>query len=243
MNKGLSYEKLHLIAMILMLIDHVGLVLYPSLMWMRYIGRLAFPIFCFMLVEGYYHTSNNKKYIGRLLLSALISEIPFDLMLSNSWIGIYQNVMWTLMIGLISISLIEKIKGLKGKVLSIVLQIITIAIGYVLGQIFIVDYYGIGVVQVLVFYYGRGSSLYKKAIQLIGLICINYIVLGGYFIKIWGFEVPTQAFAILALLIIWAYNNKKELSGLKSKIFKYTCYVFYPIHMLVIYFIYKMILG
>ena len=83
----------------------------------------------------------------------------------------------------------------------------------------------------------------SKAIQLIGLIYINYIVLGGYFIKIWGFEVPTQTFAIFALLIIWAYNNKKELSGLKSKIFKYTCYVFYPIHMLVIYFIYKMILG
>ncbi|MBR1523666.1 MAG: TraX protein, partial [Lachnospiraceae bacterium] len=69
---------LKLIAVISMLIDHTGDVLFPGTMWLRYIGRLAFPIYCFLLVEGFFHTKDLRRYMFRLLLFGLISEIPFD---------------------------------------------------------------------------------------------------------------------------------------------------------------------
>ena len=76
---GLNGFVLKWIAMLTMLVDHVGAVLFPHLVLFRIIGRLAFPIYCFLLVEGAVYTSNWRKYLGRLLAFALISEIPFDL--------------------------------------------------------------------------------------------------------------------------------------------------------------------
>lgn len=80
-----SGSTLKIIAMLSMLIDHIAAVLvdsraYPELYGaMREIGRLAFPVFCFLIVEGYFNTKNVKKYVGRLLIFGVISEIPFDL--------------------------------------------------------------------------------------------------------------------------------------------------------------------
>lgn len=235
MKIGLSHEKLHVIAMILMVIDHIGAVLYPSEMWLRGIGRLAFPIFCFMLVEGYFHTHDNKKYMLRILISAIISEIPFNYITWGTKTCPYQNVMWTLLIGLGCISLLEKIKEVKSIVLKVILNIIVVCCGYVLGQIMVVDYFGLGVLEILVFYYGRGNAWYRRLIQLIGVVYINYYALGGYCVEIMGRDVPVQASGILALGLIWLYNNKKELKGKASKIFQYVCYGFYPVHMIVLY--------
>lgn len=238
---GLSHEKLHVIAMILMVIDHIGLLLFPSEIWLRAIGRLAFPIFCFMIVEGYFHTRNYKKYASRLLISALVSEIPFDYMSYGNWIGIYQNVMWTLLIGLICIIILEKIKEIESlSAFLLILNMIVIALGYTVGQLLIVDYYGVGVLQILAFYYFRGDKWYKRLLQFISLVYLNCNMLGGYLVDFIGFEIPLQSFALLGLCFIWLYNDKKELSGKKSKIFKSICYGFYPIHMIVIYLIYKL---
>ncbi|MBQ2453108.1 MAG: hypothetical protein II497_01520, partial [Lachnospiraceae bacterium] len=102
---------LKLIAVVSMLIDHTGDVLFPGQLWLRYIGRLAFPIYCFLIVEGFIHTRNVMKYMARLLVFGIVSEIPFDLAFFGeiSYPG-YQNVFWTLLLGLMSIYMMSLVK-------------------------------------------------------------------------------------------------------------------------------------
>lgn len=98
---NISASTLHILAMIFMLFDHLWATIIPGNQWLTCLGRLAFPIFAFMIVEGYFHTSSLRRYALRLLLFALISEIPFNLMYSSSLIYPYhQNVIWTLLLGL-----------------------------------------------------------------------------------------------------------------------------------------------
>ena len=104
----MSSFALKLIAVVSMLTDHMGAVLFPQYIWMRYIGRLAFPIYCFLLTEGYLHTHSFKKYILRMTIFMVLSEIPFDLAFSHTWLNIhYQNVYWTLLLGLLAIRAME----------------------------------------------------------------------------------------------------------------------------------------
>ena len=105
----ISAAMLHIIAMTFMLMDHLWATLLPAQDWLTCVGRLAFPIFAFMAVEGYFRTHSFKKYILRLLLFAVLSEIPFDLMYGGTWFyPFHQNVIWTLLIGLSGIHLMEK---------------------------------------------------------------------------------------------------------------------------------------
>lgn len=110
---------LHIIAMTFMLMDHLWATLLPAQDWLTCVGRLAFPIFAFMAVEGYFHTHSFKKYILRLLLFAVLSEIPFDLMYGGTWFyPFHQNVIWTLLIGLSGIHLMEKLEKTEAYDLS-----------------------------------------------------------------------------------------------------------------------------
>ena len=111
----LNATYLRLLALALMLLDHMWATIVPGNDWMTFIGRLAFPIFAFQIAEGYYHTSDFKRYAKRLLLFALISEIPFNLMMGSSVINpFHQNVMFTLLLGLLGITGLGIIGNIAG---------------------------------------------------------------------------------------------------------------------------------
>ncbi|MBQ7006155.1 MAG: hypothetical protein IJN68_06980 [Clostridia bacterium] len=108
---GLTSNMLRTIAIVLMLSDHIWATAMSFGNWMTYIGRMAFPIFAFQIAEGFFHTSNFKKYALRLLGFALITEIPFNLFYSSRWFNPYhQNVLFTLLLGLLAISVIDKVR-------------------------------------------------------------------------------------------------------------------------------------
>ncbi|CUH93376.1 TraX family protein [Herbinix luporum] len=214
----MSTFALKLIAIISMLIDHVSYVFLReySLLYAggRLIGRLALPIFVFLLVEGFFHTRNIKKYLIRLGIFALISEIPFDLAFYNTYFYFgHQNIFFTLFIGLLSIYLINMVeKRYKNNMLIVNLLNagITIALSIV-AAILRTDYRFMGVLLIVAFYLFRGS----KPLLIISLIILSPNVV--------------QAFSVLSLIPISFYNGKK------GKDIKYFFYAFYPAHLLILY--------
>ncbi|MGN0679468.1 MAG: TraX family protein [Oscillospiraceae bacterium] len=242
--EGISSFALHIIAMTLMLCDHLWATILPAQEWLTCIGRIAFPIFAFMIVEGYFHTSNVRKYILRLLVGAVISEVPFNLITASSiFYPFHQNVLWTFLIGLLSITLVEKIKTYKKWWLTVLISIVVVLLGSLLGTIGMVDYFGVGVVTVLVFYFFRGRKWWCFLGQLVCLTILNVFVLGGYYysIPIAGYEIEIvqQGFALLALIPIWLYRGKQ---GYHSKPFQYFCYAFYPVHLMILYLIWQLVM-
>ncbi len=227
---------LHLLAMGLMLLDHMWATVVPENAWMTTIGRMAFPIFAFMIVEGYFHTHDLKKYVGRMLIFAVISEIPFNLMMGQTvFYPMHQNVLWTFLIGIWMIYLNEKARK-TGKVwLRVLVGVGTVLASTVLGLVTMVDYNHYGVYTVLVFYFFRGSRWWQRLGQLLCLGYINTALIAGIgtSFHLFGMElfVPQQAFAVLALIPIWLYHGKQ---GPHPKWFQYTCYAFYPVHILVL---------
>lgn len=232
----LSAAALHILAMAFMLMDHLWATLLPAQEWLTCVGRIAFPIFAFMAVEGYFHTHNLKKYLLRMLIFAVISEIPFDLMYGGTWFyPVHQNVIWTLMMGLVGIHLMETVRKKKSTFVYILVSAIVVILGGLLGTLSMVDYYGIGVLTVFIFYFFRGRKWWCLLGQMLALYWVNVEMLGGlmYPIRLFGmeFELCQQGLALLALLPIWLYRGRQ---GYHSKPFQYFCYAFYPMHMLVI---------
>ena len=232
----LSAATLHILAMTFMLMDHLWATLLPAQEWLTCVGRIAFPIFAFMAVEGYFHTHNLKKYLLRMLIFAVISEVPFDLMYGGTWFyPVHQNVIWTLMMGLVGIHLMETVRKKKSTFAYILVSAAVVILGGLLGTLSMVDYYGIGVLTVFIFYFFRGRKWWCLLGQILALYWVNVEMLGGlmYPIRLFGmeFELCQQGLALLALLPIWLYRGRQ---GYHSKPFQYFCYAFYPVHMLVI---------
>lgn len=234
---------LHILAMALMLCDHMWATLFPDQEWLTCIGRVAFPIFAFMVAEGYYRTSNVRKYTQRMLLFAILSEIPFNLIMGSSLIYPYhQNVLWTFLIALLSIRLIERVKKAKKWYVIIPVTAFILLFDLLFGTITMVDYLGAGVITVLIFYFFHDRKWWCFAGQLVCLYYINIKILGGYYypIQIGNYElqIVQQGFALLALLPIWLYNGRQ---GYHAKWFQYLCYAFYPVHLLILYLIWQFV--
>lgn len=241
MKKDVSISStfLHMLAMLFMLCDHLWATLLPSWRWLNAIGRLAFPIFAFMIVEGFFYTHNLKKYMGRLLICAIISEIPFDLMYEGNWFyPFHQNVIWTFLISLCLIWMIEKVKQKNKLPLNILMWIVALLLANILGMITFVDYYQFGIMTVLTFYLFRGKKWWCYLGQFLCLYYINVELFGGfcYVISIFGknIEIVQQGLALLAFIPIWFYQGKQ---GYHKKWFQYFCYGFYPAHILILYII------
>ena len=234
---GLTSNMLRVIAVLLMISDHVWATYMSFGNWMTYIGRMAFPIFAFQIAEGFVHTKNFKKYALRLLGFALISELPFNLFYSSRWFNPYhQNVMFTLLLGLLAIKVIDNLKKnhtAKDIALS-VLWLLLIVVASVIG---FVDYGFNGVLIVVLFYVCRNFS-FAWVLQLVGMVAINVVFFEGQMIplELFGkvFELPTQAFAVFSLVPIWLYGGRK---GMSNKVLQYGFYAFYPVHMIILYLI------
>ena len=227
--RGLSGSTLKLMAIITMLIDHIGAAvvarvlisghwsqeLYAVYTAMRVIGRIAFPIFCFLLIEGFEHTGDRKKYALRLLGFAVISEIPFDLAFKSKVLEFdYQNVFFTLFIGLVTIMAIHVVEEKKEwhPWLRIAATIAISFAGMVIAYLLKTDYDAKGVMCILALY------LFRKVRGL--QILAGCIAFGS-------FELP----ALVAFIPIAFYNGKRGWN------IKYFFYVFYPLHLLLLYLI------
>ncbi|MDY5997622.1 MAG: TraX family protein [Erysipelotrichaceae bacterium] len=223
----MSSFALHIIAMIFMLCDHMWATILDY-EWLTCLGRIAFPIFAFLITEGYIHTSNINKYIKRMVIFAIITEIPFNLMVSASPIyPFHQNVLWTFVISLLTLKYLnfDNVKNSFKSILIILLAII-------IATVTMCDYFGAGVMMVVGFYIFRKS----KFLQLLMMIYVNMILIQGYSYPIdiagYTYYFPQQGFAVLSLIFIWLYNGKQ---GYHAKWFKIFCYAFYPLHMLILY--------
>ena len=189
-------------------------VVYNVYEMMRYIGRMAFPIYCFLLVEGFLHTRNVAKYAGRLAVFALISEIPFDLALTGEVLEFgHQNVFFTLFLGLLMLYLMTKAPD-EVRGLLCVFAILFIS------RYLRIDYSYRGLLMIFWYYQYRNNNPMK----LFGIAFINVFIMGG-----------AQIFALLALIPILLHNGEQ---GPKCKGFFYG---FYPVHLLAIYLV-KMIM-
>lgn len=236
-NPRFSSAGLHIIAMGFMLCDHLWAMLLTEWKWLTWIGRLAFPIFAFLLVEGFFHTKNLKRYMLRLLFLAVLTEIPFNLMCADSMIyPFHQNVIWTFLLGLGLMNLLEKAK-VSGKRWRWMLTAVPVVfLGYIAGMITMVDYNGGGILMLLTFYFFRGRKWWNYVGQAAAMYYINTEILGGlyYPVRILGreYELVEQSLAVLALIPIWLYNGTK---GIQNRAFRVLCYGFYPLHILVLY--------
>ena len=235
-----SSAGLHILAMALMLCDHMWAMLFPSAEWLTCVGRIAFPIFAFMTAEGFRRTRNLQGYLLRMLLWAAVAEIPFNLMCGGTvFYPFHQNVLWTFLLSLLIMALLDKVRARFQPAAAALLSALVVLLGFVLGFAVMSDYFGVGVLTVLTFYFFRERNWKSRVCQLICLYILNVELLGGYYydVQLFGrsFEVIQQGFALLALIPIWLYRGRQ---GHHSKAFQSICYAFYPVHMLVLYLIY-----
>lgn len=215
-QKPLSQEGLKLIACVTMLIDHAGAVFFPQNLWLRVIGRLAFPIYCFLLAEGAHHTKNPAKYALRLFIGLLLSEIPFDLALYGQISWAHQSVMFTLLLAFLMAQCMKKLP-LWARLLAV--------IPFAAAAEFLhTDYGALGIVLAAVFLMGR--ELPEPAlIQTVGVVLVNLAYFPTSFI---------QPFAAAAMVPISLYSGRKVT---KSKLLQWAFYLFYPVHLLILWLI------
>ncbi|MCM1183657.1 MAG: conjugal transfer protein TraX [Roseburia sp.] len=213
-EKGISASALKWIAVITMLVDHFAIAVYWQLdarvyevyFLQRCIGRIAFPIYCFLLVEGFFHTRNVGRYIGRCLLFALLSEIPFNMAIYGAvWYPRGQNVYFTLTLGLCALAVLQKLRGRD--ILHIIAQLACVGVFACLAQLLEVDYHWKGVLFIVMFYYCRSLPHWVR--NVVGVAAFAY-----------------EVTAPLAFIPIQLYNGKR------GRQIKYLFYAIYPAHLL-----------
>ncbi len=224
-SRGLSSSVLKIIAITAMLIDHTAVVMIsPDPSVLRNIGRIAFPLFAFMIAEGARHTRDIKKYALRLLLFAFISEIPFDMAFGSGFLDFSkQNVYFTLLAGLVSVYLIRLFKEKKLTYLGIFTTLIIASAAMLMST----DYGFTGVIVITLFYV---ISDYPKSVKCIGYILITLLTVVVILPRFPYIAIaPTQIFAVISAVILIFYNGQKGF-----KINRYFFYAFYPGHIIIL---------
>ena len=233
MKKPFNNNVLKIIAVVSMLLDHLGLIIFPNVIFLRVIGRIAFPIFAFCIAEGLYYTKSRKKYILTLLLFAIISQIPYYFIFSTFF---KFNVLFTFLIAILAIILIEQYsKSLKN-------SSVLVSTGYLIGLLFIIigltittpfsffEYDIFGVVTVMIFYFLREKPLWKYLLFTLTMILLT--LFGAYLSNEFTFATTCQFFSILAIIPLMLYNSNRGKLNLK-----YFFYIFYPTHLILLWLI------
>ena len=217
MSKQVTAANLKLLALLTMVIDHIAAVALtdifpPEIWWMRLlriVGRIAFPLFAFLLVEGFIHTSNVGRYAQRLAVFAVISEIPFNMALCGEIVfPAWNNIFFTLLASLMLLWSLEHWKDRATQVLALL-------IAAVLADILCFDYGAAGVMTVAILYLARGN---RWAFP--GAVVVLALASGDM----------TELAALAVVPLIWCYHGQlgRTFGG------KYFFYAFYPIHLLVL---------
>ncbi len=239
----MSALNLRLIASICMLLDHIGYCLHID--FLRYIGRLAFPIYVFLMVNGFFHTKSPLRYAGRLALFALLSQIPFSLFCTNTISYPKLNVIVTLLLGLLVIWTGEILMNHRySRYISLLPALIVSCLCY-LGLIQ-GDYGSKGILLAVVFWVFRGKPMW---------------IIVGAFLSIWHgsllnliFDLlkgtaptmpsqwdMTQTFSLLSLPLIFLYNNEPgplPQKPIAKRVVQFSFYAFYPLHMLILWLLF-----
>lgn len=217
-KKGISQEGLKLIACVTMLLDHIGAA-FVSGYGLRIVGRIAFPIYCFLLAEGVAHTRSPLRYGLRLGIGAVLSELPFDLLFFGGVTLAHQNVMLTLLLGFAMAQWMQHSR----------LRILPALLCGAAAELLATDYGFIGVMMIWVFVFTREMH-WKIPVQIaaLGLLCWFS---GSLIIRIGSIRVPIEIFALLAMLPIAFYSGRKRT---RSKALQWGFYLFYPVHLTVL---------
>lgn len=233
-ERFIHQEVLKVIACVTMLIDHfaAGVLPYMDVPYIeeiyyacRIIGRIAFPIYCFLLVEGMRHTRNAGKYILRLAIGILLAELPFDMLFLGEFTWMYQNVMVTLTLGAIMLLCMQKTekKWLK------LLMVLPFAVAADLTKS---DYYGWGIAMIAVF------ALFEKfPLQFLGVAVLSLLMDSVWF-QILGVSISVEWFAVLAMLPIGLYSGRKLT---RNRAIQWGFYLFYSLHLSILWLVVELI--
>lgn len=217
MKKIFSNFDLKILAIITMTIDHIGAIIYPNIDAFRIIGRISFPIFCFLLVEGFKHTHNRFRYFIRLLLFAIITQPIYDYAFNNHEL----NILFTFSLSFLLLSSIEFIKkiinkynkGIENYLYKTISYLLIYIIFLILSIILNVDYQALGISLVLIIYLSPNILLSLLLYLIIAItLDVNNI----------------QLYSLIAFIFIYFYNGKK------GKNIKYFFYLYYPLHLLLL---------
>lgn len=221
-------EVLKIIACVTMLIDHFGAAIVPYLAidnmvdvyyTCHIIGRVAFPIYCFLLCEGMRHTKNAGKYILRLAIGMLLAELPFDLLFEGGFSWASQSVMVTLTLGAVMLLLMQRTD-------KKVLQALIVLPFALLAELVSCDYGGWGIAMIAMF-----AVVEQLPFQIMLLGAIS-VLMPSAKVAFGGMSISVQLFSILGMLPIYFYSGEKLTD---SKAIQWAFYLFYPVHILILW--------
>lgn len=222
--KLLNRNHIKIIAVVSMLIDHIGVLFFPEMVCFRIIGRIAFPLFAFFIAEGFFYTKNKHKYLWLLIFFAVVAIYPYYLF-TGYWFKF--NILFTFAFSVIIMLLIEKImtsKNLDKFAYSFLLALLLLFIS-LLSMLNILNYGIFGVILPVLLWLTKKN----KALQL--TVFVFVLILQSFEIMLFNsFIIPTQIFSLLAVIIVLFYNGQKGKLDLK-----YFFYLFYPLHFIILW--------
>ncbi|MBQ7352227.1 MAG: hypothetical protein IJW59_05170 [Clostridia bacterium] len=222
--KVLSRDILKLIALFTMLLDHIGKVFFPGIIILQIIGRFSFPIFAFFIAEGFYYTKDRFKYLLRLAIFALVSQIPYYFVFDG------LNILYTFVLSVILLFIWDLFCTTKTtflKIIFLIIFILTILILWPLS-LFGISYRIYGILLPVIFYIFREKPILKYILFI--MFTIGFVLETIFIAHSTSMDYLIQLFSILATAFLIFYNPKIH----SNKIIKHIFYLSYPLHLIII---------